>query len=338
MEKVDQASLSGTIGWLENEYREQQVAISRLQQQLEQVNNAVHQQTLDIRLLEDSITSLRNQVLRLPKIDEALNQVSHLINQIQNALAEQSQRSEKFERQYQVDVERLRQGAAELWQRTELIEKETEPLGVRLLTLGDTQKRQQESLIGQQAAIEKLDRQLGAVSNRLELQGEQNRRTEQGIGRFDSEIEALRKQDELLAHRIQGVADLAKRIDEQMAAVLAEERLRRDLAERVEVQRVQHQRTQDALVEVQQSDQQQARQLEGLVKSLRELDERGKAVSDRVNALREQLIQVRSEFASHLAELQFLLDQQKRRQVAQVQQELKELAEFKIEPLERKDG
>lgn len=321
---VDPARLSGMVDWLEDENRQLKSQLAHHQELLEQALALLRDQSLRLRTLEDESGATRSQVSKIGSLEGNQQHAQEVIAQMQADQAQFRQSYEKMERDRQADNERHRVAMIELWQRLDYLRQEMEPVPTRLQTLADSGKRLHDSLFVAGKQVENIQHQVETLGGRAQLALDQAKKNEHDLAHWMSELEPLRRADEMLLTRIQIAGDAVKALSEQVNQVLAHEEQWREVGDRVEVARVDLQRADKELVEIRQIVEGHGERVIDLSKAILQAEARRDGLGVRLDEVQEELLALRLETERQFGESRALLERQARRQLAEFEVQTKE--------------
>lgn len=325
MEQPRASAPAGTLQWLEEEQHRSKINLSKLQQQMEQLQAGLWGQLERMQQGEQALSAVVAQLARLPKLEEQLRQLQALSESSQESGLKEEQRRAAEERVRQAELERERQARSELGHRLELQERDGQSLWTKLTALEDGYRRYSEPLLQLQQGAEQLAHEDQQLQGRIQSLLEQIRHGEGDLDRLRQEQEALRKQDEVISGRLHILGEQVKGVQDQTEAILSVEQLQQELQERLEVQRMERQRLERQSAEIQTVQEEQHSRLEDLIRELALLSGKNQTLTEHLDQVREQLWGVREEIVQHFSRLAETEEQQKRRQIVELEQQVREL-------------
>lgn len=325
MEGVDSARVTGLLGWLEEQHHQTKAQVARLQYQIEQLSNLTREQAGQIRTAQEELAAARNQLNRWSVIDETVRQLREVIARLQGTQAEHLQETDKDEKGRQQELERAKQAVNDMWLRIDNVYKEFEPLLGKVQAISDVTKRHQEAVGELFKSTDSLGKQTETLAARLQIANEQGRRNEGETDRINKLLEALQTQDGVATTRLQVLADKVKQVDEQMAAVLAEEQLKLDLNERIQVLRLEQQRLEKAVTNISPMIDIHSVRMDEQARELRQVEERRLITAEEVKELKQVLAEQTARFEGYLIGIEELEERHKRRQVTELELQANEI-------------
>ncbi|OGO04136.1 MAG: hypothetical protein A2Y60_04785 [Chloroflexi bacterium RBG_13_54_9] len=332
MQGSDKSSLSGAIEWLEDEQRQTKALAGKLQQQIEQLLSMAWEQAKRLQTAEETLSFVNSQIAHLLKLEEEARQNKESLVRLQELQALNARSLEEAEQKWQSERERERQERAELWHKMSSLEKEQEPLLTKLHGLAESDKRYKEALAELQQWHSNLEKSNQALETKTTHNLEQNKHWEQETSRLDRELEGIRKQDEILLSRMQILADQMRNISQDITAVRAEQELGRDLPQSIELQRTGQQRLERQLAVLEQLGHQQGERLDDQLEMLHQGEARERGNFDRLTDLQQQIGDLHQWIAEQFASLVQIQEQQRHRQIAELEQQIRELKLHSIKP------
>ncbi|MBI3979019.1 MAG: hypothetical protein HY331_12620 [Chloroflexi bacterium] len=327
MERIETGQINSRVTWLEDEQRKDSIQITKLQQQVEQMWNIYRDLGLRQEAVEQFANVARGQLSRLQGIEETTRQLRERLLALQEDLSNHGQANERNERIWQGEIERIKQSLSEHWHRMDLMQRQIDEAIARIPPLADSQRRQAETVGQLGQMLEELRDQADRLVTRQELADQQIKRNEQEIGRVERELEPLRRQDEVAVTKTQIVADQIRRVDEQVHTMAGREQVIQELAEKLQVYRLELQRGEQEIGETQLALTEQAQRQEEHARQLKLLEERRVAQLEQIDRLFQSIRDTRSELLDLSLDWQHLLEQQKVRDLAEVERQVKEMKE-----------
>ncbi|MDO8672202.1 MAG: hypothetical protein Q7O66_12355 [Dehalococcoidia bacterium] len=319
MESADTTRASGLLGWLEEEQHQTKAALGRAQYQLDQLVNLAKEQAGQIRAIHEDLAAARNQLSRVTALDEIARQLRENLARMQSSFTQSMQETEKDHRGQQVEIERNKQAINDIWLRLDGTYKEFEPLLGRAQALSDSVRRHDETLGLLAKNFDAFQQHSETLNARSQIAVDQGRRNESAIEGVNRQLDNLRGQDELLMSRLQIVTNNLRQIDEQTAAVLAEEQLRLDLAERLQVVRLEQQRLEKQIANTIPLVDMHTGRLDEQVRELRQVEDRRQVTAEDLRELRLLLLEHISRVDNNLIAVEELEERHTRRQISELE-------------------
>lgn len=325
METSDQNPEANTLRWLEDEQRQNKAAYFKLQQQLEQVQSHLWAQGDQIHSVEEALSVAHAQLSRLPKMEEELRQANEMVERFRVAQGEEAQRQGEAERVRQGEMERERGAKAQMEQKLDLLEKEAQSFFGKHQLFEENLRRHQDTLFQAQQGLDNLAHEFETLRSGFLLAQEHTKRQAQDMTNLHEEHGNMRMQDEVILGRVQALAERVKYIEDQEALVSLEEKLNSDFSARLEMHRIERQRLERNLAELQESHEQHHANIEELIQQAARLDGRSQALSEQMTQLRDQAWGLHQGMAAELSQSAQREEEQKRRQIAELERQIGEL-------------
>lgn len=325
-----QESLRGLIariGVIEDEQRETRRIAQRLQQQIEALSNAQRDTAARHEATEQALLSSRGQAARFPELEEEVRQLRDRYDALRQDVAVVGQMQDKLTRLQDVENERLHLADAEILGKVEGLVGQIGELHARLAPVSENLRRLGEGLsrVGQE--VEHCRQQIDALANRQGVLAEQIRRLELEIGRIEQEFEPLRAQDTVVLGRVQIAQDQVRRLDEQVQDVGQSIAKIQDLAERLQIYRIEYQRLEEKLAGVVTGVESFDQRFDELDRMIRTSDERRMALQDQILRLQQQLSEGLADLGSRMLETHQLYAQARLRDLAELERQVRDLKE-----------
>lgn len=325
VEVRDSNPLRESIHWLEEEHRLSKAAAFKVQQQVDQLQAALWAQGDRMHALEQALAVISGQGVRITKLEDDLRQAHELIDRLQEFQSAQNERWTAADRARFADQDRERQELAQIFQKLEQLERDVAFVRSRTQSMDEIQRRIQDALVELGQRIDNLGQIDETLASRLQAVSELVKRKDVEISRLDGELDALRKQDELALNRIQVLGEQVRRVEDLGPLRDLGTRLEAEFNEKLELHRVERQRMERTVLEIELLLEQHRTRLDELAQHTTQVETKSNAQADYVTQLREQVWALRDEMIAQLGELFRMEEQQKRRQMADIEQQLLEL-------------
>ncbi len=313
------------VPWLQDQVSGLKAQIGRLQQQGDQASAAVVDVNEKLRDNEARIREITARTLGVPVIQEQVRQLSGLLERIQDAEVLIDTKFEILERQQAEERARDQGEKNDLYRRVQELERRAEGLLERQASFDDAHHRFQEE-------VSRSNIQFQTVNQRLETVEGKTGRTVDGLTRLDqvhSELEAavraLRREDDVLAERSRLAHEVAARLEIEIHTQAEEYRQLPLLAERVELLRAERQRLEDRVSRSEEGLAEHATRIERQEDATQHVDTRLKAHDGRIEHVHQITLDYRRTLTDQLLKLNQMLERMKRRQVEEMEREVKEL-------------
>ena len=329
-DRMETVALESVVSWLEGEVRQSKAQQSLLQQQLEQLQAQIWDLTEKQHKAEDSLTSLSAVLRALPQLNEEVRQLRENLARLSERQTGMQALLEEMARQHQAEGERDRQERSEVVRRLDGVERLAEAWNTHLEVVEQTTARDHESVNFLRLRFETVERSLSDLEGKAARSLENDKRTEQEIGRLHSETEALRKQDEVFVERLQLVTQLASRLEETVGKLQEGERARQEAIEKLDLARAERQRLEERLLGMEQMTEAQREKVEDQGRALSLLDTRNQGQLERMAALQDQVGEYRQQVIEQYVKLLQTLEKLRRRQIDEMEREVRELKQHEI--------
>lgn len=332
MEGIDIPSLGNTVQWLEEEQRQNKAVVFKFQQLVEQLQGSLWGLGDRVNTVEGAIATVMAHGSRVARLEEDLRQAREVLERLQSVSTEERQQEVAEERLRQAELERERQAHTEVLHKQELLEREQAGLRDKLQVLDEAGRRRQEELFHLEQALEPLRAQNEQLANRLTTFQDHTKRQDQALEELRQEQRSLQAQDEVTQGRVQHLGEQVHRLEGQEALRDLEQRLSGSLTEQSELHRVERQRLEREFVELQLSFEQYRSTLEDLQQELSQLQGKSQALTQYLEQVREQVWELRNDLGEQLGGVAASEEQHRRRQIAELEQQIKELRVWTPKP------
>lgn len=330
----EEAGASG-LGWAQDQLYQLKADVGQIQQQMDQFQAMATQTMETLRTVEASLREVSLGASQTPRIQEELNQAVALIVHLQDQQVEQTERLDGLQRQRETEGGREQEEWSEVARRTEQLERSVATWHDRQAGVDEVGRRFQEGLSLLRQQIQQIEQRLESAETKAASGLEGANRAEHTLTQVEAAVEALQREDETLAERTRLAADVSHRLEVTMTEHLQELKRLELLADRIELHRAERQRLED-----------RALRLEEELGDLRERVEKGEEVRSRLSgqqqglasrlaALQEHVTEQRTALAEQIRKLISTTDRTKRRQVQELERELREMKQYVADLAER---
>lgn len=235
------------MAWLEDELRESRATIAKLSQSLEQAQTRIGELAAYVRRVDDSVAAIVPQLAALPVLDDQLHGLKDLTGRVHEQSLITSSRTAEIARDVELLGARDRQTLNELAHRLDAVERQGQGTAMRFDHLEEGSRRAIEALTLMRQRSDEVGRSADALEARLARLADTGIRADHEFGRIGSELDSLRKQDEVISERVQVYTEMFKRLEGQIALVAADVAVKHDVGEKIDLQRVEMQRVEQRL-------------------------------------------------------------------------------------------
>lgn len=327
MNSDNPATLAATVNWLEVEQREGKDQLHRLQQLVEQMHSILQDHAFRLQSTEETVEAMKALSSRLPALEEDLRQTKERTGQIQETQNDVTRALERLERTKKSEEESTREAIRGLTRSLEELGASAESLTERNRSLEGALKRQQEQLDRLKGQQEELRKSLESLAQAQSFSQEQSRRAQERAEQLALEMDPLRRQDEVIQTKLEVAGHQAKQMDQRLEALNAETQARRDLPERLDLQRVGLERVERQVLQALQLIEKLSGALEKRGQHLRDVEGRAKNLLDQVLRLQQRSQEAQTRQDEVLLALGEMLEQDKRRQIAELEGQIRGLKE-----------
>lgn len=333
--RAEREANQGPGPWADQELRDARAQIIRLQHQVEQREAEAEELFNRVRQVEDGLVALGAELDRSREARSLLEQLREQVDGVQESQVALEQRLEDLSRRWQEEAERSRQIQNDLIKTLGQLDRAVQTWNARLESLEEANRRLHEVLAHHEQRIDGNDRQLESLEIRSARAVEASKRADQEFSRLGVELDALRAQDEALGERLHLFNEWLRHAENQMNHLQEQARLRQDIMDKLELQRVERQRLEDRVNEM-------SSFLEGVRERLDEqqrlmglLDAKGQGLQSRLSTMQDQIQSHRQQVADLLTRLVQAQERQKRRQMEDLEREIRELQSYGFWPADK---
>lgn len=318
----------GAIGWAQDQLYQLKAQVGQLEQQLEQVQVVNSKLNESTHKVEGSLQEAILAASQTPRLQEELNQAIALIVQLQDRQAETKERIEELGRSRGLDEDRDLEEWAEVVKRTEHLERQVDLLTDRQSGVDESRRHQTEEVALLRQQLQQMEVRLDAVEGKSARSLETVSGAEQRLSLIDSTFEELRQQNEVIGERARVTSEAVNKVEHMLEQNLEELSRMELLAERIELHRAERQRLEDRALRLEEELQElhgrtdQAEHLQG------KLGSQQQGLASRLDTVQEQVEEQRSILIEQIRKLTATQDRTKRRQVQELERELREMKQF----------
>jgi chromosome segregation ATPase len=319
-----------TLAWLQDQFHLLKAQLGKAQHQADQTQALALDVADKLRQQEATIADLATQTSAIGPLQEELRQVKEAFGRLQDQQVQLRTQLEETIRQQMTEAERERVQVGDLHRRLEDLERNVEGWLDRQSGVEDAARRYQEGIALANVRAEGIEQRLEALEGRASRNLEATNRIDQEISRIDAAIQGLEREDDLQSERARVALEAARRVEALVESEKRDLQALSQLSERMELLRVERQRLEERLAQAEES----VEELRGLFARQEQLvsvlDGRTQGYLGRLEALREEILRHRQEFVDHLLKLSSGQERLKRRQIEELEREIKELKQHAI--------
>jgi chromosome segregation ATPase len=313
------------IDWLQAQLLSERAHNTRLSQQMEQLQAMVLDLAEQLRTAEAQQREVAAQAANAALVQDGIIAIQDVLNRVQEAQAMINARIDRLERERAAEMERERLHVNDLYHRVQALERDVQSWKDRQTSLEDFSRRFQEAISKTELAVRSLETRADSAETRAARAVESVNRAEQGLAEVERVLADLKREDETLNERVRLAHEVAHRAEGQIEAAKEGYRDLPVLRERIELLRAERQRVEDraARLEAAVYELETWRQKQEHVATT--LDARSQALDTRLSEMQEKLDESRTLLISQLLKLHQSQERLKRRQIEDLEREIKEL-------------
>ena len=330
MTMFDPESSSPPVGhelatWLQDQIGALKAQAGRITQQGDQLQAALLDMNEKLRDAEGRIRELSAKTMSVPAMQEQVRQLSGLLDRIQDTELLIDTKFEVMERQTHEERTRDQSEKNDLYRRVQDLERRGEAMNERQSGIDDAARRYQEDLSRSHISLQAMTQRLDALETKTGRNLDTLMRLEQAHGESEAAIRALRREDDALAERARLAHEVAVRLESEMHNREEEYRELPLLAERVELLRAERQRLEDRVSRMEETLTDVGLRVERQEETAAQVDVRMKAHDARLDHVHTSTLDYRRALTDHLLKLNQMLERMKRRQVEELERDVKDL-------------
>ncbi len=320
--------------WLEDEVQQTKAQIAKLQQQAEQLQNQLVRSTEEAQRTQEALTAVRIQVEGQGSLQDQLRQLTNETTILREQQETLRTALDATQHQHETTIEQSRLEWGQLLKRLDSIEKSVTSTEQRANFLEEGHRPLRNDVVAFRQSFAEVNRDLEELQSKNERNLEAGKRVEQTLNRIDSNLDTLARQDENITERLQRHAEHARRLEEQLSSLLDDQTTHDEIFQKMDVVRNEGQYLGERLGSVEKTLDTQRMTLEDQSHNLDLLGPRLQGHADRLTEIHHLVASYHEDLLTHLQRWSQLYEKQRRRQISQLEQELRELKqyEFKLKP------
>jgi chromosome segregation ATPase len=313
------------VSWLEEELRQAKSQLHKLEQQVEQARNQLWNLVESVQKGEDVLSAVAAHLAAFPHLQDEMRQAKEQLGRLQERQLANQGRIEEAVRQQQAAAEREREEYSASLRRLEATERLSQSYEGRMLAVEENVRRFRDDISLLEKRLEVADKGGEELAGKTARHSEVVKRLEEEMRRLHGEIDALTKQDSILSERAQLLLEQVRRLAEQVT-ILSEDRVvQQELADVQEHWRMEDQRLDERLKALERAMGERLQHAEDHARALELLESKSQTQAERLAAFQQQIREQRQQVVTYLRKLSQFQERQKRRQLAAMEQELKEM-------------
>ena len=327
-----ESTVDQTLRWLEEEHHQFKSSVFKLQQQLEQLQTALWGLGDRINTVENAITTSVALASRLNRVEEDARHDRDLIQRLQDEIARLQTANEDVGHQREAEQQRQQTARAEISQRQDALEREQSAQLERLQLLEDLSRRRQDEAFRVDQAIEDLRSQDERINVALGANQTALSRHSQNLADIENDQKSLHSEDEVIGGRVAQMTELVRRLESAEELKESEARLRQTISELSELNRVERLRLERMVVDLQVAQDQMRSNVDDVIQQGIQSSARAQGAQEHLEQVREQLWEMRNEIAERLLSISKAEERSRRRQITELEQQIKDLAAWEPKP------
>jgi chromosome segregation ATPase len=313
------------VAWLHEQVTQLKTQVGRMTQQGDQTQAAILDVNEKLRDAEARLREIGAKTVGLPVMQDQLRQLAGLMERIQDAEVLIDTKFEMIERLNHDAQGRDQSEKNDLYRRVQELERRAEGLGERQAMVDDALRRFQDEVSRSHLQYQGINQRLESVESKTGRNVDAVNRLEQTHSETEQGIRALRREDDVLAERVRLAHEVAGRLETDMHAQQEEYRVLPLLTERVELLRAERQRLEDRASRLEESLEDARTRLEREEDFTAHVDVRIKTFEARLDHVHSSTLDYRRTLNEHLLKMNQMLERMKRREVEEIERQVKEL-------------
>ncbi|HXG36898.1 MAG TPA: hypothetical protein VNL15_08015 [Dehalococcoidia bacterium] len=319
------AASESAVQWLEQELEQVKAQLRKMESQLEQSGGQILDMSRALRRAEDTVNNFAVAASNVHSLQEEMRQLKELLSRLQDRQAELITRTEEGVRQRHTDQEREQHTLSGMSKQLEMIERLTAGYDSRLQALNETLRHVEEEAASLRQSQLNLSRQLEETILKLVKGQETINRLSNSLERADTNIDNLQKQDEALLERLRLQQETVRRTEERVNQVERYLELPQALAEQQERLRFDQERLLERLNALEHLMEEHTQRTTDFIQGMSLLEQRLQTQTGRLLTLTREMETHRDQTQEQFSKMVKTLERQRRRQVEALTQEIKEI-------------
>ena len=328
--REDPSQSINTVAWLQDQLHLVKAQLGKVQHQMDQTQAMALDVADKMSQQEAAVAGLASQGSTVTSLQEEVRQLKDVLTRLHEQQAQFGAQLEETVRQRMAEAERERVEVADARRRLQDLERQVEAWLDRQSGIEETARHYREGLTLANLRAESMDQRLEALEGRSSRNLEASNRIDQDISRIEAAIQGLQREDDLQSERARVALETARRVEVAVEAERRDLQALAQLSERIELLKVERQRLEDRTAQIEED----VNELRGFLARQEQLtgvlDGRTQGYLARLEALREEILRHRQQFVEHLLKLSTGQEVLKRRQIEELQREIKELKQHAI--------
>ena len=328
--KDDPSQSVNTLAWLQDQFHLLKAQIGKVQHQIDQTQAMALDVSEKLRQQETAVAEVSSQTSAIAPFQDELRQFRDVLARLQEQQVQLRSQLEDTIRQRMTEAERDRVELSDQRRRLEDLERNVEGWLDRQSGVEDTARRYQEGIALANVRAENIDQRLEALEGRASRNLEATNRIDQEISRIDAAIQGHDREDELQSERARVALEAARRVEALVESEKRDLLALGQLSERMDLLKVERQRLEERLAQAEE----EMNEFRGLLGRQEQLvsvlDGRTQGYLGRLEALREEILRHREQTIDHLLKLSSGQERLKRRQIEELEREIRELKQHAI--------
>ncbi len=329
-EEQETKAAPGTSQWLQDEVHNAKIQAAKLEQQVEQLQAILTDLVDRARHHDETLAALNTQLSALALLQDEVRQLQTLTSRLREEQERGRAKADELARQQQAENEHIRGERADLARQAQDIERQVAAWLERQNGIEETGKRYQESAGATAHLVAELQQRLDDLEGRSNRNSEAVNRLDQRLPEFEAAMENTLRTGETANERTRLLSDVVRRIESEIAEHEGRLDELNELPERIELGRAERQRLETHFNQLEEVVTSLSTARDEHQRLLAALEGKHHGYEGRLDALIERLDEYRRELAEHLLKLSQGQEQLKRRQISDLEREIKELQQHAL--------
>jgi len=320
-----------TLAWLQDEVHMVKGQLAKLQHQMDQTQALVLDTADKLRQSEAALAGLAGKISNTAQFQEDIRQIKDATSRLQEQLAQGRSQVEEVVRQRLTEAERERVERTDVLRRLVDAEREVETWRERQGAVEQAARHAQEGVTLVTLRQENAEHRIDGIEEKAARSVEAANRIDNELSKVEAVLQELRREDEVQAERARVALEAARRLEGEFDSHKGVREMVSQLDEKVELLRAERQRLDDRSSQHEETMEELRGQLEHQGQLLSLLDGRTQGLQGRLDALRDDIHTSREQVTDHLKSLSHGQERIKRRQIEELEREIRELRQHAID-------
>lgn len=318
-------SVEQNLQWLEEELERTKAQLHKSQSQMDQAVAQVRDMAAAVRRVEDNVGGFAGAASSVTAMQNDMRELKESISRLHDRQTEIATRTEDSIRQRQTDAEQGHNQRTAVGKQLEALDKLAATYDNRLHALDAAVRHLDDEANSLRQLQQSVARQSDEAGLKVGRQQDSLNRLATATERVAADIEGLHKQDDGLAERLRVQQEMIRRSEERVEQVARHLDMLQTLTEQQERMRIEVERQSERLAAVERTLEENTQHLTNVMQGMALLDQRVQTQSGRLLTVSQEMEIHRDQVKEQLTRMIRTLERQRRRQIEAMTQEIKEI-------------